>query len=169
MKASIVFFIVGFLIVGSKLSGTKKDSKKQVKKQPVEQQAQVIQTTTAGSTAVVKSPPKPLTKNEEIEQETKLQSKKFHPFYKVSLSISGFADYFENGRRVKYLHLSASQYGQHVFTTSTRELMMAGYNVQVFGECAVKIEFFNYKDFLTCNAPTQSVNMGGQKLASGIN
>jgi zona occludens toxin len=107
----------------------------------------------------------------QLEYEEMLEkSKTFHPFYKVHLSVSGYADYNDRNLRTKIYWLSASQNGQHVFTISTRDLMLAGYDVSVLSDCAIKIKYYDYKDYLTCDAPTQSTNLTGdsqiQTLAS---
>ena len=93
-------------------------------------------------------------------------SKKFHPFYKINLTISGFAEYTEAGRRVKTIYFSANQNGQHVFTMNTRDLMLAGYNVRILTECAVQITYYDYKDFVTCNSPRVALEATGQNVVS---
>jgi zona occludens toxin len=89
------------------------------------------------------------------------KSKSFHPFYKVDLAVSGFAEDYN----FKIVYFSARQNGQHVFTISNKDLALAGYSVKVLGECAVKISYFDYQDFLTCNSPIQSV-AGTEQVAS---
>ena len=94
------------------------------------------------------------------------KSSDYHPYYKMSLSVSGYSEYTDNGFRVKVIYFSASQNGQHIFTINNSDLLMAGYEVQVLGDCAVAISFFNYSDYLTCNAPIQSSGLVGEQLAS---
>jgi zona occludens toxin len=89
------------------------------------------------------------------------KSKTFHPFYKVNLAVSGFAEDFN----YKIIYFSARQNGQHIFTISSKDLALAGYDIKVFGECAVKISYFDFSDFITCNAPTQSI-AGADQIAS---
>jgi zona occludens toxin len=98
-----------------------------------------------------------------LEREVK-QSKNYHPFYKVKLSVSGFADYLDVNHRVKKLWITASQNGQAVFTISTQDLMLAGYKVFVLSECLVKVVFYEYSDYLTCDAPTQTVKFNNEEI-----
>ena len=44
-----------------------------------------------------------------------------------------------------------------MFTISTRDLRLAGYDVQVFGDCAVLITYDDYEDWLTCDSPQVSL------------
>ncbi|MBA6303202.1 zonular occludens toxin domain-containing protein [Colwellia sp. MB02u-14] len=108
-------------------------------------------------------PPKPVKNPEQFEEYKEMieKSKSFHPFYKVDLAVSGYAEDYN----FKVVYFSARQNGQHIFTISTKDLALAGYSVKVLGECAVLISYFDYEDFLTCNSPTQSV-AGTQQVAS---
>lgn len=99
-------------------------------------------------------------------QEMINRSNDYHPYYKVNLSVSGYSVYTSNGFQVKVIYFSASQNGQHIFTLNNTDLIMSGYDVQVLGDCAVAISFFNYSDYLTCNAPVQSGSSVGEQLAS---
>jgi zona occludens toxin len=94
-------------------------------------------------------------------EEMVAKSKAFHPFYKVDLAVSGYAE----DLHYKIIYFSARQNGQHIFTLSTKDLALAGYTVRVLTECAVKITYFDYVDFLTCNSPTQSI-AGTEQVAS---
>lgn len=85
-------------------------------------------------------------------------SKEHHPFHKVGLSISGFAEDLE----YKIFYFSAQQNGQHVFTLSTKDLLLAGYSIQVLSDCAIFIEYYSYREYLTCNRQT----IDGSNLAS---
>ena len=85
-------------------------------------------------------------------------SKEHHPFHKVGLSISGFAEDLD----YKIFYFSAQQNGQHVFTLSTKDLLLAGYSIQVFSDCAIAIEYYRYREYLTCNKQT----IDGSNLAS---
>jgi len=89
------------------------------------------------------------------------KSKSFHPFYKVDLGISGYSE----DLTYKLMYFSARQNGQHIFTISSKDLALAGYTVRVLTNCAVKITYFDYTDFLTCNSPTQSI-AGADQIAS---
>ena len=99
-------------------------------------------------------------------QEMINKSSDYHPYYKMNLAVSGYSVYTDNGFRVKVVYFSASQNGQHIFTINNSDLLMAGYDVQVLGDCAVAISYFDYSDYLTCNAPIQSSGLVGEQLAS---
>jgi zona occludens toxin len=106
---------------------------------------------------------KPIKEPEQFSEYKKMveKSKSFHPFYKVHLSVSGYAE----DLTYKIIYFSAQQNGQHIFTISSKDLALAGYTVTAFSDCAVKISYFDYTDFLTCNAPTQSI-AGAEQIAS---
>jgi len=79
----------------------------------------------------------------------------------VDLGISGYSE----DLTYKLMYFSARQNGQHIFTISSKDLALAGYTVRVLTNCAVKITYFDYTDFLTCNSPTQSI-AGADQIAS---
>ena len=83
-------------------------------------------------------------------------NKKYHPFHKVGLSISGFSE----DLNYKLYYFSAQQNGQHVFTISSKDLLLAGYDVKVYGECAIRIRYYQFEDYLTCNKQTIGVGVG---------
>lgn len=95
-------------------------------------------------------------------EEMHAKSKTYHPFYKVQLSISGFSEVNEH----KVFYFSAAQNGQHIFSIKSHDLILAGYDLTVLSECSISIKYLDYEDFLTCNAPTQGVTLGGESLAS---
>jgi zona occludens toxin len=105
------------------------------------------------------SPKKPLTERDNEYFEMVAKSKKYHPYYKVSLSISGYAEYKEDGRQTKTVYFSANQNGQHVFTLKSIDLLLAGYDVRVLTACAVRIKYLDYEDFITCDAPRQGMGV----------
>jgi zona occludens toxin len=116
-----------------------------------------------GNNASYKPVKKPVKRPKQFDEYEEMvsKSKNYHPFYKVDLAVSGFAEDFD----YKVIYFSARQNGQHVFTISTKDLALAGYSVKVLGDCAVKISYFDYQDFLTCNSPVQSV-AGTEQVAS---
>ncbi|MFV7852219.1 hypothetical protein ACNPKX_22500, partial [Shewanella algae] len=61
----------------------------------------------------------------------------FHPFYKVDLHVESTAEYTMGHRLVKEVYFMASQNGQGIFQIKTADLRLAGYDVQVYGDCAV--------------------------------
>ncbi|TMP30182.1 hypothetical protein CWB99_03020 [Pseudoalteromonas rubra] len=78
-----------------------------------------------------------------------------HPYYRVDLHISGFAEYTdEYARIVRTYHISASQNGQHMFQMDLRDLALAGYRTIVHNRCSIQIQFGDsYADWITCDAP----------------
>ncbi|MDX2367538.1 MAG: zonular occludens toxin domain-containing protein [Colwellia sp.] len=170
IKASVVFFLLGFFIVGSKLFSDDTTIETNTSKPRIKQQSN---NPTNDSTNVIKSLSAAPVNREIVKTEQQLQyekriaeSKSFHPFYKMELSVSGSSEYTDNGFRVKVIYFSATQNGQHIFTINNSDLLMAGYDIQVLGECAVAISYFDYSDYLTCNAPTQSISLGSEQLAA---
>lgn len=173
IKASIGVFILAFFVLSGQLS---KD------KQPTSTDSEQVVDTAVNAAASplgsqqqsrpqnhVPVPEVPKTLRD-IEYEKMIaRSKSFHPFYKVNLSISGNAEYNDSGRRANIHYFSASQNGQHVFTLKTSDLMRAGYDVRVLTECAVRIRYYDYEDFITCDAPRQGVSIGNEQLANNRN
>jgi len=90
-------------------------------------------------------PPKPQQKDE-VKKPT-------HPYYKVSLHISGWAQYNDRGILKKNYHISASQNGQRIFQMNLFDLAMAGYKTIVRSQCLIEIQFEDYHDYLTCDSP----------------
>jgi zona occludens toxin len=168
IKASLGFFAFGLFIVFNQF--LKSDEKKKV--EPLVSDAQTInKTLKSGSVAPVLVPPVAAQREEpktlrDLEYELMVKkSKTYHPFYKMQLTISGNSEYFENDRKVHQIYFSAIQNGQHIFTLKSSELMRAGYDVRILGECAVQIRYYDYQDFVTCNSPKQGVALP-QDLAS---
>jgi zona occludens toxin len=96
--------------------------------------------------------------NDRMLREQKASSKKHHPFHKVQLHIDGF--YEDTSKNVKNVYFSASSNGQKLFNISMKDLILAGYMVRVLGPCIIKIEYFDYSDFLVCDVPTIGVDSG---------
>lgn len=94
------------------------------------------------------------------------KSLEYHPYSKMNLAVSGYSEYTDNGFRIKVIYFSASQNGQHIFTITNKDLMMSGYQVNALGDCAVSITYYDYSEYLTCNAPVQSGGLVGEQLAS---
>jgi zona occludens toxin len=187
IKASVVFFIF-FIFIAIKLFS--QYSEKEVpgeaekalvsKNQAVEPNLAVVDFY-PGKTEVVKNgkkvtttykreeskapPPKELTTREKEYKEMVSNSAKYHPFYKLSLSVSGYYDDIEYGRHVRIVQFSAAQNGQHVFTISNQDLIRAGYDVKILTDCAIEIKYYDYKEFVTCDSPRQGVSLGGESLA----
>lgn len=83
--------------------------------------------------------------------------KSFHPFYKVTLHIDSVAEFTLNRYLVKEVYFVAAQNGQALFTISTKDLRLAGYDVSVYGDCAVLVKYDNYEDWITCDRPQVEV------------
>ena len=109
---------------------------------------QALPTVSVPADVVVSSVPAFVVDEEELEHNRIVAlSKERHPFSKVGLSISGYAE----DLNYKIFYFSAQQNGQHVFTITTKDLLLAGYDIQVLSDCMVVIEFHKYKEYLTCN------------------
>lgn len=76
-----------------------------------------------------------------------------HPFNKVQLHVDGWGKYFTGKYLVKDYYFAASQNGQLVFTLTLSDLKLAGYDVTVYGDCAVRISYDDYTEWLTCDSP----------------
>lgn len=93
---------------------------------------------------------------EEIRAQRRLElekESKRHPFYKVGLHITGWAEYMNRGVITKNYYIAASQNGQHQFEISLRDLVLAGYTVIVKSGCSIEISYKDYHDFITCDSP----------------
>lgn len=82
-----------------------------------------------------------------------------HPFHKVKLHITGSSTSGRVGHEVHDVYFSASRNGQAMFDLRLRDLILAGYDVNVLGDCLVMLSFRDYLDYLTCDSP--SVGVGG--------
>ncbi|AXH73372.1 MAG: putative assembly protein [Inoviridae sp.] len=87
-------------------------------------------------------------------------TKSFHPFYKVQLHADGYSEYTMGGRLYKDIYFVASQNGQNIFTIGLPDLKLAGYDVSVYGKCAVLVEYGDYQDWITCDSPVISADVG---------
>lgn len=96
---------------------------------------------------------------------------KHHPFSKVELHISGFVD---NGSIDAYgrfypdyrVYFTMSRNGQPLGDIRMRDLLLAGYDVNVLGECVVRIQYqvTGYDDFVVCDSPV--VSMGENEFTN---
>ncbi len=96
---------------------------------------------------------------------------KQHPFSKVELHVSGFADAGYLNNQGKYIsdyrvYFTMSRNGQPLGDIKMRDLLLAGYDVSVLSECVVQIRYqaTNYDDFLLCDSPVVSMDMDGTLL-----
>lgn len=106
------------------------------------------------------------TRNQVEYERRRRRSVDFHPYYKVRLHIDSTASYMEDGRLVRMVYFAASQNGQKVFDMRLPDLILAGYDVEVYGDCSVHIRYMDYEDFITCDAPTQEVFSDKAQLAA---
>lgn len=144
------------------IAGGPKDVKKEVtaadvvkSQEPAPQTANTL--LEAHKQAVVEQPVIDVVKddNETELDRIKARSKKYHPFNKVQIHIDG--NYEDAHTRESIIFFSASRNGQKLFDLKLKDLYLAGYDVQVYSECVIRIKYFEYEDFLTCDVPTVGV------------
>jgi len=179
IKGSLIFVVFGFFIISSTLYGKNNKSKKEGDsiERPLNQNQKnnslesldLEQVKPNESRSVSPRAPKQKSFGQLKYENMIANSANYHPFYKVDLAISGSAEYTDNGFRVKVVYFSAIQNGQHVFTVKNSDLLSAGYDVQVLGDCAVAISYYEYSDYLTCNAPAQAVQLGSDPQLAANN
>jgi zona occludens toxin len=96
--------------------------------------------------SVAKAEPEPK-KVEEID----------HPFSGLGLHISA---YLHSDASQKTIYsISVSQNGQRVFRMPDSDLVKAGYEVEHLTPCLIKVSYDKYIDYVTCDAPRQSVSL----------
>ena len=165
IKGSIVFFVVaGFLLfLGFQKQSDKAKAKELTNASPVEAQFSNSPNGHNANQLQNHLPPELLAQQEKAkriieEQEAQeLANKKNHPFSKVALHISGWAEYTDRKKIVKNYYLAASQNGQYIFDLSLRDLILAGYTVIVKSSCVIEIAYNSYHDFITCDSPKVGV------------
>jgi len=179
MKLSyVVLFFAALMVVNLIHTITKDDEEVVVEEVKVKVSKPTIKTAspsvnsntpinTSESLSVPKPKPKPTIKTpadleEEKHQRIIAMSKERHPFHKVGLSISGFAE----DLNYKIFYFSAQQNGQHIFTLTSKDLLLAGYDLQILGECMVVLEFHKYSEYITCNRQTIGVKSPVGDIAS---
>ncbi len=160
IKGSIIFFFLFFFLIylGVQERAEKveelekikeKNSQKPVATAMPGQTISATQVPTSVSSNNTQSTPEPV--------KAKKPKKPEHPFYKVALHISGWAEYMDRGKIVKNYYFSASQNGQHIFELSYRDLALAGYKIIVRAPCMIEIEFEAFHDYITCDSPTVEI------------
>jgi zona occludens toxin len=91
---------------------------------------------------------------------------KNHPFSKVNFHISGWSEsgYFD--KQGKYnadyrVYFTMTRNGQSVGELKMRDFLLAGYDVDVLGECVVRLRYepTNYDDFILCDSPSKDGGM----------
>lgn len=87
-----------------------------------------------------------------------------HPFYRVEMHIAGSMT-ITTGPDTRYVYtLTLSQNGQHVGDITDRDLLAAGYHVETYGPCMIKLSYQqSFADYLTCDSPRERIdtNMPG--------
>lgn len=95
------------------------------------------------------------------------RSKEFHPFYKVSLHISGSLSVRGNGRVRDIITFDASQRKQVLFTMDSEDLYKAGYTVEVLSPCSVRVAYYDFEDYIVCDSPAKIRDKNkGEKISS---
>lgn len=120
-------------------------------------------------TAIVAQPapkPVPVVKTAPVQQ---IPKEKTHPFSKVNLHISGWSDngYFDDQGKFTpdyRVYFSMSRNGQPIGEIKMRDLLLAGYDVSVLGECLVRLQYeqTKYDDFILCDTPAVSMGAIGE-------
>jgi len=82
----------------------------------------------------------------------------YHPFHKVKLHISG--SYADQVTGHSNIYFGASANGQKLFDIQLKDLFLAGYDVRVYTDCLVRVKFFSYSEFITCDVPTVGIDPG---------
>lgn len=127
-------------------------------KEPVTQLERFkVEAQESGAEPYVK-PERSKTRNEEIAEKMRERSKQYHPYHKVQLHVDGH--YTDNATGESVVYFSASTNGQRLFDLRLKDFFLAGYTVQVLTECMVKITYFEYEDFLTCDVPSVGMSTG---------
>jgi len=73
-----------------------------------------------------------------------------HPFDKVSLHVAGIL----RGATRSIALFKASQNEQLVFQLTSKNLIEAGYSVNIVTDCLVVLSYGDYSEHVTCNLPT---------------
>jgi zona occludens toxin len=79
-----------------------------------------------------------------------------HPFYKLQMHIGGYletSNITENIKSLFIYNVLLSQNGQVIASITDKDLIKAGYTVESFGACAMKIKYNNFYDYITCDSP----------------
>ncbi|MBL4610917.1 MAG: zonular occludens toxin [Gammaproteobacteria bacterium] len=106
------------------------------------------------------SKPKPKKKsiNQLLIEEKKRRSNEVHPFSKVNLHIVGKSDYMDGNHYVNEVYFYASKSNRYVFDLKISDLLKAGYDVQVLSDCVIKLSYFDYEEYIICDAPERYQN-----------
>lgn len=168
-KVTYGFFAVGILIMISPwLTGSDEDAHEQTKQSNTSKPANSAEIVNAAQQPIQSQPttqPVKLgrsdedvkkTPNETARERIARQSKEYHPFKNIQLHIDGSYEDRMSGEFATFF--SASRNGQRLFRVSLKDLYLAGYNVNIMGDCVVELTYFDYRDFITCDSPTVGVD-----------
>lgn len=84
----------------------------------------------------------------------------FHPLKSVQLHITGIARHGNRGEK-KTVWFGMSRNGQMISEVDTVHLTMAGYQLDFFSDCLVRIKWETYLGFVICDAPTTGIQVAG--------
>lgn len=121
---------------------------------PVQAVVQVVPQS-VGEVAAEKSVPK------EPEKEPEPQA---HPFNGRTLHVVGS---YSTARKTKGYLFEVAQNGQHVSDVTSDELVTLGYRVEGVTDCAVKIGFEKWSNWLICDAPQVAIIKSSDGVSSG--
>lgn len=111
-----------------------------------------------------KAPAKPkiktlLSHNENLLNDVVKNSSEYHPLHKVKLHISGNSDSMNGNHFQNEIYFSATKDDRYVFTLKLSELYRSGYDVEVLNDCTIKLTYFDYREFIICDAPEEQENI----------
>lgn len=97
-----------------------------------------------------------------------------HPFSAVSMSIDGHATYTDNGRRITVAWFALVKAGRVIARLDNSELELAGYTVEVRGDCLARVSYQAYSRWVICDAPpadapaVETVSLGDSASAATL-
>lgn len=105
---------------------------------------------------------KPLSVNQQLVAEQKKQSQEYHPLHKVKLHVVGRADSQYGNKYINEVYFEATIDNRFVFDIKLSELFRTGYDVTVLSDCVVKVAYFDYQEFIVCDAPPRQQELEQQ-------
>ncbi len=82
-----------------------------------------------------------------------LERESRHPFDKIVLHVVGRLNIRGNGRVIDLVQFDASKSNNVLFQLDSIDLLKAGYEVEVYNDCSVRISHRDYEDFIVCDSP----------------
>lgn len=80
----------------------------------------------------------------------------YHPYEKIELHVVGNMSIRGNGRLVELVQFDASKSDNVLFQLDSVDLLKAGYDIEVYSDCAVKISHNLYSEIIVCDSPDRS-------------